>query len=78
MFEDPLCSSLASMARTPAHPRGRTRVRMDAHCFTPGNFKTDATVRPSHGRPHGHRPTVRLSVCPSVIVRVTTMVHTYR
>jgi hypothetical protein len=36
-------------------PRGRGS-------FTPGNFKKDATVRPSHGRPHGHRPIVRPSV----------------
>jgi hypothetical protein len=27
--------------------------------FTPGNFKTDAIVHPSHGRPCGHRPSVR-------------------
>jgi hypothetical protein len=32
---------------------------MDAPCFIPGNFKTDATVRLSHGRPRGHRPSVR-------------------
>jgi hypothetical protein len=50
-----------------ARPRGR-------ECFIPGNFKNDATVRPSHGRPRGHCPTVRPSVCPSVIVRVTTLV----
>jgi hypothetical protein len=31
-------------------------------CFTPGNFKKDATVHPSHGRPRGHRPIVRPSV----------------
>jgi hypothetical protein len=50
-------------------PRGRmvashglTRVRADAHCFIPGNFKKDATVRPSHGRPRGHCPSVRPSV----------------
>jgi hypothetical protein len=54
-----------------ARPRGRERVRADAcsrpcgrECFTPGNFKKDATVRPSHGRPRGHRPTVRPSVRP--------------
>jgi hypothetical protein len=35
-----------------------------------GNFKKDATVRPSHGRPRGHRPSVR----PSENVRVTTLV----
>jgi hypothetical protein len=28
-------------------------------------------VRPSHGRPSGHRPSVRLSI----IVRVTTLVY---
>jgi hypothetical protein len=75
MFEDPLCCPLASMAQTHRH------VRADAHCFIPGNFKKDATVRPSHGRPRGHRPTVRPSVrlsdCPFVRpsenVRVTTL-----
>jgi hypothetical protein len=46
-------------ARTLARPRGRGS-------FTPGNFKKDATVRPSHGRHGGHRPIVRLSVRPSV------------
>jgi hypothetical protein len=52
--------------RTDAHvrvdaklcPRGR-------ECSTPGNFQKDATVRPSHGRPRGHRPTVHPSVRPS-------------
>jgi hypothetical protein len=34
-------------------------VRADASVLPPGNFKKDATVRPSHGRPRGHRPTVR-------------------
>jgi hypothetical protein len=63
MFEDPLCSPLASMAWT------HRRVRADGSVLPPGNFKTDATVRPSHGSPCGHRPTVR----PSVIVRVTTL-----
>jgi hypothetical protein len=38
------------------------RVCADAPCFTPGNFKKDATVRLSHGRPCGHRPIVRPSV----------------
>jgi hypothetical protein len=42
--------------------RGCAHVRADAPCFTPGNFKKDATVRPSHGRPRGHRPIVRPSV----------------
>jgi hypothetical protein len=47
------------------------RVRADASVLPPGNFKKDTTVRPSHGRPRGHRPTVR----PSVIVRVTTLIE---
>jgi hypothetical protein len=37
-------------------------VRADAPCFVPGNFKKDATVRPSHIRLRGHRPII----CPSV------------
>jgi hypothetical protein len=58
-------------ARTHSRPRGHVRVRVDAcqrprgrGSFTPGNFKKDATVRPSHGRPRGHRPIVRPSVRP--------------
>jgi hypothetical protein len=47
-------------AQTGVHPYGR--VRADASCFTPGNFKKDATVRLSHGRPRGHRPIVLPSV----------------
>jgi hypothetical protein len=50
-------------------PCGHARVRTDASVLPPGNFVTDAIVRPSHGRPNGHRPSVR----PSVIVRVTTL-----
>jgi hypothetical protein len=50
-------------ARIHSYPRGR-------ECFTPGNFITNATVRPSHGRPSGYRPTVR----PFAIVCVTTLV----
>jgi hypothetical protein len=58
-------------------PRGRMvacvrthcRVWADAPCFTPCNFKKDAAVCPSHGRPRGHRPIVR----PSENVRVTTL-----
>jgi hypothetical protein len=60
------------------HPRGHGRVcadalasarmhgcvRADSPCFTPGNFKKDATVRPSHGRPRGHCPIVRPFVRP--------------
>jgi hypothetical protein len=47
-------------------PRGRARVRADAPCFTPRNFKKEATVRLSHGRPRGHCPIVHPSVHPSV------------
>jgi hypothetical protein len=46
-------------------------VRADAPCFTLGNFKKDATVRLSHGRPL--RPS---SVRPSENVRMTTLAHT--
>jgi hypothetical protein len=64
-------------ARTRVRPRGRecrrtmsartlTCVRADAGILPPGNFKKDATVRLSHGRPRGHRPIVRPSVRPSV------------
>jgi hypothetical protein len=61
-------------ARTRLCPHGRmcasarthVRIRADVHCFTPGNFKKDATVRPGHGRPHGHYQTVRPFVRPSV------------
>jgi hypothetical protein len=37
--------------------------------YNPGNFKKDAIVRPRHGRPRGHHPSVR----PSENVRVTTL-----
>jgi hypothetical protein len=50
------------------------RVHADASILSPGNFITDAIVRPSHRRPNGHRPIVRPSVHPSSIVRVTTLV----
>jgi hypothetical protein len=46
------------------------RVRADAGVLPPGNFKKDATVRLSNGRPRSQRPSVR----PSENVRVTTMV----
>jgi hypothetical protein len=59
--------------------RTHGRVRADAPCFIPGNFKKNATVRPSHGRPRGHRPivrpSIRSSVRPSKNVRVTTMAY---
>jgi hypothetical protein len=48
-------------------------VRGDASVLPPGNLITDAIVQPSHERLNGHRPTVHPSVCPSVIVRVTTL-----
>jgi hypothetical protein len=69
-------------------PRGRTQafVRMllpsvrtyafvhaDAPIYPRGNFITDATVCPSHGRPNGHCPIVHPSVHPSSIVHVTTL-----
>jgi hypothetical protein len=50
-------------------PRGHALVRTDASVLPPGNFITDATVRPSHRRPSGHRPSVR----SSAIIRVTTL-----
>jgi hypothetical protein len=45
-------------------PSARThvRVRADTGVLSPGNFKKDATVLPSHRRPRGHRPIVRPSV----------------
>jgi hypothetical protein len=45
-----------------ASPRTYRGVRADTSILSPGNFITDATVRPSHGRPSGHHPTVRPSV----------------
>jgi hypothetical protein len=39
-------------------------VGTDAHYFIPDNFRKDARVRPSHRRRRGHRPTIRLFVCP--------------
>jgi hypothetical protein len=59
-------------------PRGRACVRADTllcprgrALFYPGYFKKDFTVRPSHGRPRGHRSIVR----PSGNVRVITMIE---
>jgi hypothetical protein len=63
---------MTSSARTGLCLRRLQRVRTNASLFTPCNFITDATVHPSHGRPSGHRPSVR----PSVIVCVTTLVTT--
>jgi hypothetical protein len=37
-------------------------ARADVPIYPRGNFITDATVRPSHGRPSNHRPIVYLSV----------------
>jgi hypothetical protein len=67
MFEDPLCSLSKSLG---IHGVDAARLH-GRECFIPGNFITDATVRPSHGPPSGHRPTVR----PSAIVRLTTLVN---
>jgi hypothetical protein len=57
-------------------PRGRVLsirtlrcVRAAVIVLPPYNFIIDAIVRPSHGRPSGHRPIVR----PSVIVHVTAL-----
>jgi hypothetical protein len=61
----------SASARTPVRPCGHCRVRADASVLFSCNFITDATVRPSHGRPSGHRPTVR----SSAILRVTTLVQ---
>jgi hypothetical protein len=57
-----LLGRIVESARMHSCPRGRECVRADAPCFTPGNFKKDATVRPSHGRPCRHRLIVRSSV----------------
>jgi hypothetical protein len=42
-----------------AGPHGRADL-------PPSNFITDATMRPRHGRPSGHRPTVRSFVRPQL------------
>jgi hypothetical protein len=51
--------------------RTQTCVRADGGVLPPCNFKKDATVRPSHGRPRGHHLIVR----PSENIRVTIMVE---
>jgi hypothetical protein len=43
------------------YPRGDARVRADASVLPRGNLIRDATVRPSHRRPSGHRPVVRVT-----------------
>ena len=53
-------------------PCRRKYVYMDASILPLGNFIIEAIVCPSHKRPNGHRPTV----CPSVIVCVTTLART--
>jgi hypothetical protein len=56
----PSARMLHASAQTCSRPRGRGS-------FTPGNFKKDATVRPSHGRLAAIvRSSVRPSVRPSV------------
>jgi hypothetical protein len=55
---------MVASAWTRLCPRGPKCVCADASVLPPGNFITDATVRLSHGRPSGHRPTVRSSVRP--------------
>jgi hypothetical protein len=49
-------------ARTPACPHVRMCMSARTAVFSPCNFKTDSIVRPSHGRPCGHRPIIRPSV----------------
>jgi hypothetical protein len=51
---------VSSSADGPMSARTHGRVRADASVLPPWNFIMDATVRPSHGRPTGHRPSVRL------------------
>jgi hypothetical protein len=63
------CACVRADARASARTHGR--VRAYAPCFTPGNFKKDATVRLSHGRPRGHRPIVRPIVRPSVRLKTS-------
>jgi hypothetical protein len=53
---------MRASARTPMSARTLGRVRVDASVLSLGNFITDATVRPSHGRPSGHCPSIRPSV----------------
>jgi hypothetical protein len=72
--------TLGCVRASAPYPRGRAVsagmlgcVRTDASVLLPGNFITDATVHPSHGRPSGHRLTIR----PSVIIRVTTLLLTF-
>ena len=38
------------------------RICVGATVLSPSNFITGATMHPSHGRPNGHRPSIRLSV----------------
>jgi hypothetical protein len=48
-------------------------VRANASVLPLCNIITDAVVHPSHGRPSGHRPTVR----PSAIVRLSTLLTSW-
>jgi hypothetical protein len=74
---DPRRRGLRPSGRTPASERmlpsrrmhtciyaDRARVRADAAIYPLDNFKTDATVHLSHGRPNSHRPRARPSICP--------------
>ena len=66
------------MQRSVRADRSRLHRRVPASTqmlvFNPlGNFKIDATMRPSHGRSRGHFPSIR----PSIIVRVTTLAMPY-
>jgi hypothetical protein len=52
-------------ARTRLGPHRQAGIHAEAAIYPRGNFKTDAVVRLSHGRPSSHRPCPRLSVRPS-------------
>jgi hypothetical protein len=63
--ERPLSARMLDCVRADAPClRGRSSRLCGRECLPPGNFITDAIVRPSHGRLSGHRPTVHPSVHP--------------
>jgi hypothetical protein len=56
--------------RTHLGPCGHAWVHVDATIYPLGNFKTDATVRLSHGWPNSHRHRPRPSILSSVLVHL--------
>jgi hypothetical protein len=52
---------VASVPAGPASTRPHAHVRADTTISPRGNFKTDATVRLSHGQPNSHCPHLRPS-----------------